>query len=531
MVSALAGTTTCARGVNGGLSFGGSENPPMHRWFVTMEYAILPGMKSLLKFFLWLGTAHATAFAANTAQWFAIRIADQPAGYQHVTVAPSDDGTILTTDDTVIVLNRMGSRIEVRTHTETREAASGELISVREESSSSAQTVVMEAHVAAGAIDVTTRSGENIYHRAVPVHKTVYGPAMLARESRANLHAPGDVVTCHMFLPSLGLYTLHRTLQNAAPREGQPVNQVVSTIDGVPGDIGEWLDADGMVLQLQRELPFGTMVASATDEASARQSAVGGELPAEAYAQTLARANIRLPDPRNLERVRLRITHRRPEYGWPAMRGPRQHVLEMSATMVLLDSGVTPPAGADPLAPERALGSNQILQADDAEVIRVTREVVADETDPDRIVRRLQEWVARSMTFDPGVAVTPASEVVRNRRGTCVAYAVLLASMTRAAGIPARVAMGCVYVAGAWGGHAWVDAWIGGEWRAIDAAAYRAGYADAARFQFDSYDFEDGGIAANFAGLQLYSHIDVTVVEYTAAGQNHVVAPDAKPVI
>jgi hypothetical protein len=67
------------------------------------------------------------------------------------------------------------------------------------------------------------------------------------------------------------------------------------------------------------------MVASATDEASARQSAVGGKLPAEAYARTLARADIRLPDPRNLERVRLRITHRRPEYGWPAMRGPRQH--------------------------------------------------------------------------------------------------------------------------------------------------------------------------------------------------------------
>jgi hypothetical protein len=485
-------------------------------------------MKSLFILLLGLCIGSSTTFANNADYWFAIRLADQPAGYQRLSTSTGEDGAIRTTDESLIVINRLGSRVEVRTKTETRETPAGGVLSVREESSSSQQTVVTEALCEADAISIVTTSGDNSYRRSVPNREPIYGPAHLARISVAGLAKPGDVVTCRMFLPSLGVHTFHRTLLKLETRDGQRLYHVKSALEGFPGDAAELLRADGTVMEVMRELPFGAMVASVTDREAALRSAIGGELPAEAYADTLARSNVRLPDPHTVERILVRITHRRPDYGWPVLQGPNQRVIEKTKDIVVLEfkaGGASQNRDAE--IPDAPPGSNQILQADDAEVVRLTREIVGGERDPEKIILRLQDWVAFNMQFDTGVAVTPASEVVRNRRGTCVAYSVLLASMARAAGLPARVAMGCVYVSGAWGGHAWVDVRIGGTWRAIDAAVYQPGYADAARFQFDSYDFDDGGVAASFAGLQLYGNIDVTVLEYSAAGKNHVVGADA----
>ena len=43
------------------------------------------------------------------------------------------------------------------------------------------------------------------------------------------------------------------------------------------------------------------------------------------------------------------------------------------------------------------------------------------------------------MTFDLGIALAPSSEILRDRRGTCVGYATLLAALARSVGIPSRV--------------------------------------------------------------------------------------------
>src|SRR5262249_62428874 len=75
------------------------------------------------------------------------------------------------------------------------------------------------------------------------------------------------------------------------------------------------------------------------------------------------------------------------------------------------------------------LAANSIVQSDDPEVRHIAREVVGDETDTATAARKLRDWVHQNMRFDAGIAVAPASEVVRNRGGTCMAYSVLLASL------------------------------------------------------------------------------------------------------
>ena len=69
-----------------------------------------------------------------------------------------------------------------------------------------------------------------------------------------------------------------------------------------------------------------------------------------------------------------------------------------------------------------------------------------------------------------------ALEALRSRRGDCTEFAVLLAALGRAAGVPTRIAIGRVYARHFEGHrhvfvpHAWVQAWTGTGWESFDAA-------------------------------------------------------------
>jgi transglutaminase-like putative cysteine protease len=72
------------------------------------------------------------------------------------------------------------------------------------------------------------------------------------------------------------------------------------------------------------------------------------------------------------------------------------------------------------------------------------------------------------MTPEPTMTVPSAREVLRTMRGDCNEHAVLLAALARAAGIPARVAAGAVYLDDGFYYHAWTELWLDGRWISAD---------------------------------------------------------------
>jgi Transglutaminase-like superfamily len=133
--------------------------------------------------------------------------------------------------------------------------------------------------------------------------------------------------------------------------------------------------------------------------------------------------------------------------------------------------------------------------------------------------RQLQNWVSQNLKFDLGIALASASEVVRNRRGTCVAYAVLLAALERAAGLPSRVVMGFAYANGIWGGHAWTEVYVDHRWVALDAALFSPGSADAARLRFGASAGDDQFIKLLAGGAQLYGNVECQVTAFELKGR------------
>ena len=463
-------------------------------------------------------------------RWYEIRIAGQPAGYQHSTTEVLDGGRIRSTDEIVIVINRLGSKVEIKTKSQSVESATGELVSVREETTQSDQTVVMDAELKGKQIVLHSTAGSSSYDRSIAFDEPVCGPAAFDRMTGERLKTPDDAVSCRMYSPSIGPpYKITRTLVEIGGVPGQQTRRVKTQLDGLPGDVIESFDRDGMLLENERDMPFGKMVIHVADRETALAATSGGELPAESFEATMARSNVRFADARSIERIKLKLTHKKPELGWPVFRSPTQTILEKTTSTLILEV-VRPErkASAERIEEATFLRPNQILQSDDAEVARLAHQIAGNETDRLKAARKLQDWVAANMTFDPGIAVVPASEVVRNRRGTCVAYSVLLTSMARAVGIPSRLAMGFIYLGGIWGGHAWVEALVDGQWLPLDAAGYRPGLADAARIQFDSYTAEDNLAGFSAAGLQMYGNVDIAVVEYSAGGSSVQVPADAE---
>lgn len=123
---------------------------------------------------------------------------------------------------------------------------------------------------------------------------------------------------------------------------------------------------------------------------------------------------------------------------------------------------------------------NHYLAADDPRLAAMARGVAANERDPWRVAIALEKHVHDTIDqFDYSQAFLTAAEVADGRKGDCSEYAVLLAALLRARGIPSRVAVGLVYLENdaAMGYHMWAEAWINDRWVGLDATRPQGGVA------------------------------------------------------
>lgn len=467
-------------------------------------------------------------------RWWELRLGGQAVGYFQESTRTLEDHRTLTTERLSMTLNRLGKQVSLRTVVETTESAGGVVEVVTGETSSSAQSIKYEARIQGQSLLVRMETGGQAYERTLPIETILLGPKGVEKLSAAKLKRPGDEIFYYVFYGDfVKVLRSRRVVKEEESTANGKLLKVEEELEGLPGKQTTWLDAAGRNVRRIQPLPFGDLLIEPSDAGVVARTAAGGELPAESYERTMAVSNIRLPDPRSIERIKLRIKHRRPDLGWPTFESTFQRVLEKTADTVVLELWRPAPPPESVQAEVQRTGGflepNAFLQSDDPEVSRIAKENAAGSNSAFVIARKLHDWTSIHMTGDLGIAFAPASEVVRNRRGTCAAYSVLFASLLRAAGIPSRIGAGYIYAAGMWGGHWWTEVKVGNQWVPLDAAVYRPGPADPARIQFGSTTLADNGAEANADGLRMYSNVDVQVLEFTIAGRRIPVPEDAKP--
>lgn len=477
---------------------------------------------------------HAQAEGADLERWHVLTIDGSPVGSVHEVLAEGDDHWQVS-ESTVMVINRLDTRIETSTVQETVETAGGLLESVRLRIQVSDQVMVIDAFAENGEW-VTRDPTPGVPERRQALTEPLTGPRAVAA-LLAGLSEPGDQVSYSAFIPF--------TMQPGAVRAelvgfemvGEFSLRVIEEhLPGLPTPLVRMIDDDGRNVITRMPGPFGLLETTLADETAATLAQSGGELPDEVFEGTMLKTGVRLPSPRRLEYLELELRHRNPALGWPDFNSSHQRVLEQTSDRVVVAVERRHPRQSVPLTADvdDALGDylkpNSLLQVNQPELVELARSITAEADDRWQAALMLEQWVAENLSFDMGVVLASSSEVLANRRGTCTEYAVLLTALARAVGIPARYVTGYVYAHGMLAGHAWTEVHIGEDWLAIDAAIPADGPADAARFAFLWTDL-NGGIGELNAGpaMQMFGQIDARVLAWRVADGELERYPDRVP--
>jgi transglutaminase-like putative cysteine protease len=108
----------------------------------------------------------------------------------------------------------------------------------------------------------------------------------------------------------------------------------------------------------------------------------------------------------------------------------------------------------------RFLVAEPFVESDAPEIRAEATRAAAGLATPRQRAERLVRYIHALVEKKPTVSLPSALEVLRTRIGDCNEHTVLYVAMARALGLPARIAVGLVYLRGAFYYHAWPEVWI-----------------------------------------------------------------------
>ncbi len=485
-------------------------------------------MKKLILIVLFCYFQPYLSAAQTEDRWYILTIGTKPSGYYHETIVNSD--SIASCQNEFIVrISRLGSETVMNSKQFTTEDRQGNLKNLTSELLYSKQLNSSTAIILPGVIRLTSQAGGKESTRDISYSGKLVGSEEIRRLTNDNLKKMGDSISYQIFFSEFGMLSTGK--RKFIGFEDLVLNgihirakRVKESFAGLPTLRDLWLDEDGWVLKSSEPGPFGETMMMLSDKATTiALSTTKTELSEDQYNATIARANVRLPQAREMESMTLKITQNKPGIGMPDFSGSYQTVLEKKNNHVILKID-RPVIGniKEPLtANEKAeyLESGYYIDKDDTVAQRLAKEITGNEKNLWKKVVLLRDWVNVHMKFNAGIVMAPSSEAIRNLEGTCVSYATVLTTLCRATDIPARYLMGFVYFDGMWGGHAWVEVYINDSWIPVDAAAPSpGGIADASRFYFMRNSVKNGMGEFMIGGSQLYSNVSIEIINYTVNG-------------
>ena len=284
-----------------------------------------------------------------------------------------------------------------------------------------------------------------------------------------------------------------------------------------------WVTDTGEVVR--EESPMGIISVRETPE-RARALAVPGQmrkdlLQASAVVPVMAPHTPRLPplvEPRDVRRLRLRVEGA--DLSSPDLQGTGQTIAGDIVEIRDVQQASSERGDRDLaryLAPELFIES-------DAPEIRAEADKAVHGTNGARArAEALTRYVNAIIQKKPTVSLPSAREVLRTKIGDCNEHTALFVAMSRAIGIPARIAVGLAFVHGAFYYHAWPEVYIdeGGDrglWLPVDPT-FNQFPADSTHLRLAR-----GGLDKQAAIIPFIGRVKITVLELE-------LAPDATPIL
>jgi len=104
--------------------------------------------------------------------------------------------------------------------------------------------------------------------------------------------------------------------------------------------------------------------------------------------------------------------------------------------------------------------------ADDENVKKQAAEIAGEDRDAWSVARKLADWTHQNLEWKK-VDSADAAQTLATREADCSEFSALFIAMARSLGLPARMVSGLAYSGDSFGGHAWVEVWVG-RWIELD---------------------------------------------------------------
>ncbi len=215
-----------------------------------------------------------------------------------------------------------------------------------------------------------------------------------------------------------------------------------------------WVTDTGEVVR--EESPLGLMTIRESPE-RARGLAVPGRVQADLLqaAAVVPTMRGRIDEPRDVRRLRLRLDGA--DLPREELTGAGQTA---DANVIEIVDPRTLQAAPREASVDRYLKPEPLLESDAPEIRAEAEMAVRGATDDRGRAERLTRYVNGLLDKKPTVSLPSAREVLRTKVGDCNEHTALFVAMARSIGMPARIAVGLVFMHGAFYYHAWPEVYI-----------------------------------------------------------------------
>lgn len=277
--------------------------------------------------------------------------------------------------------------------------------------------------------------------------------------------------------------------------------------------VESWVDADGRILRASSPMGFSmerTEYELASQAQADARDLTSSPIDDDVILSTAVSSNVDFADVEVHDELRFRLTG--VDLSGFDLDGGRQEL--RGDTLIVrrerlqdLDPGYSLPYSYMDL--REALEPEPLIQSDDQRIINHARTITDARMqwrqNPLRVAEQLTRSVYGLLEKRVTFSIPNAVQVLESRQGDCNEHTVLYVALARALGLPARTAVGLVFVNGAFFYHAWPEVWLG-EWVAVDPTFGQAP-ADASHIRFVT-----GGLAQQVEIVRLIGNLNIEVI-------------------
>lgn len=448
----------------------------------------------------------------SAAQWRGVYYRGEKLGFTVSQAVPRADGGFELQEDGQLQMSLLGAHTFTRIQTSAHVSQSFELESFRFALDPGTGATTVSGEVRNGELLVSIASAGRTRHEVVSLTEPPLLPLNLTRRLAAEGLKPGARYEWKVFDPA--------TLRNAPAviRVGAreivrgssvptPAFRVEMQLSGLRTT--SWITDTGEVIREESPLGFMTVRESAE---RARALAVPGQvrqdlLKAAAVVPDAAPGVPAIAEGRDVRRLRMRV------------RGADLTSSDLVGAGQRVDGDVVEIADMEALRPEAGnsdvsqyLRAEAFIESDDPELRDTAARAVEGISGTRARAEALTRFVNATVQKKPTVSLPSAREVMRTRIGDCNEHTVLLVALARAAGIPARIAVGLAFVRGAFYYHAWAEVYISeranrGYWLPVDPT-FNQVPADSTHFRLAR-----GGLDKQAAIIPLIGQVKITLLE------------------